>query len=121
MEKSILKKIKYIFSLPIITSSILMTKITAFATEVAKLEYHSVSDDGKEVTESLLAILCTCTSYFGGACMLIGIIMIALAFKDDNPEKKTKATVVAITGIILLFFAETLKNAGIISSYTKGK
>lgn len=118
MEKSILKKLKHIFSLPIVTSSILTMKNTAFAAEVAALEYKSVSDDGKEVTESLLAPLCTCTSYFGGACMLIGIIMIALAFKEDNPEKKTKATVVTVTGIVLLFFAKTLKNAGIISSYS---
>ena len=118
MEKSILKKLKHIFSLPIVTISIIMTKISAFAAEVAPLEYQSVTDDGKEVTESLLGMLCTCVSYFGGACFLVGIIMIALSLKEDNPEKKTKATIITITGIVFFFFAETLKNAGIISEYS---
>ena len=137
MKKSILKKIKHIFSLTIAAISIIMMKITAFAEarspldavregslsvvsgySVAALEYKAVTDDGKEVTESLLGILCTCVSYCGGACMIVGIIMIALAFKEDNPEKKTKATIVTVTGIIFLFFAEVLKKAGIISEYS---
>jgi hypothetical protein len=117
MKKSLLKKLKHIFSLTIVNISIMMMKITAYA-EVAALEYKEVSDDGTEVTESLLGMLCTCVSYMGGACMLVGIIMIALALKDDNPEKKTKATVITITGIVFFFFAETLKNAGIISEYS---
>lgn len=117
MKKSILKKLKHIYSLIVAIISIMMMKITAYA-EVAALEYKEVTDDGKEVTESLLGMLCTCTSYCGGACILVGIIMIALSFKDDNPEKKTKATIVTVTGIIFFFFAETLKNVGIISAYS---
>ncbi len=93
--------------------AILLTTTTAFAD--VKLD------------SSLTNLLETIIDYLGLIFRVVGILLLAyavgqmiLAFKDDNPDAKTKASTLIVVAFILISIKSILDSLNLIDLLTKG-
>lgn len=68
-----------------------------------------------EIFGRLLGMVIWITRFVGGFLLLWGIVMFAMALKNDEPESKQKAILAFVSGAVLLGLQQILVSAGIIS------
>ena len=99
-------------------------KIAALASVFAALSslwMTAFADDMDAAAAQIASMVGKFTSFIADAFVVVGIMIVvyavsqfALAFKDDNPEQKSRGTIMLVVGIILIFiktFAKAILNA----------
>ena len=101
-------------------SGVLMMEMApVYATRTASEDIPSITintDAGTtEIFSRLLGMVIWIARFIGAFLLLWGIVMFALALKNDEPESKTKAIMAFASGAVLLGLQAILTAAGIIS------
>ena len=95
MKKSALKKILAIGSALAIVGSLFMF---AFAADA-----FGVGADIKELVSTFVSYIVDAFRVVGVMVAVYAVSQFALAFKDDNPEQKSKGTILLVVGLLLIF------------------
>lgn len=66
-----------------------------------------------EAAKRLLGVLARVVEYVGAPVLIWGVVMFAMALKDDRPEDKQKAIMTIVTGTVLFSLFAILRAAGI--------
>lgn len=97
----------------------MMEMAPVYATGTASEDIPSITintDAGTtEIFSRLLGMVIWIARFIGAFLLLWGIVMFALALKNDEPESKTKAIMAFASGAVLLGLQAILTAAGIIS------
>ncbi len=67
-----------------------------------------------QIISNVIGIILLVARYIGMAMLVWGLVMFALAVKNDEPESKQKALMTTFAGVILIALRSILSGAGII-------
>lgn len=105
-ENLLMVKNKIITGLTLISASQVLGSASA-ATQLG-------TTDANAMLGNIIDFILTIANLLGTVFIVVGVFQFALAFKDENPDAKARATTFLIAGIIIFGLKLFLTNAGII-------
>ena len=78
-----------------------MVPETAYAASNG-IEAYTTDTNAGAMTNNLITQICNIMTYVGAVVLVVGIIQVIMAFKNEDADGKTRGMLVAVTGIALI-------------------
>lgn len=90
------------------------TLATVIPASAATIAINENTDIGVLIG-SIIDFICKIAFYMGLIILITGIVMLVLAYKEDNSEQQTRGVRVIVVGAVLIGLPVLLKTTGIIA------